>query len=221
MPALQDAVKRYKKALSIPESLIQLHPGGPGNAGDAAAIAPAVVLMSISAFEGFVEDVTASAMYLEGDSYFQIARIVGTWTNPDLTKWHDELKKHFDVSLSTAFSVRTTRGVASHNWSAANVTYPGAADLGSGWMNVRHALTHGDAAGKGAEKWPKAVRQGKPASFVLRPSATAVGKHHLELPGAKGCAALYTYAARHGADLLAAKIGQPALSWTGFPDFDP
>jgi hypothetical protein len=176
--------------------------------------------MSISAFEGFIEEITAAAFYLEGESHSRIARIVGNWTNPDVKKWHDELKRHFDVSLSTGFSVRTTRGVASHNWSARTVAYAEGAKLASGWMNVRHALTHGGVAGRGAEKWPTAIRDGEPISLVLRPSTTA-GKHHLELPGARGCAALYTFAARHGADLLAQEIGHPALTWTGFPDFDP
>lgn len=62
MPPMQGPVDRYKKALSIPKRLIELHPAKVGNSGAASAIAPAVVLMSISAFEGFVEDVTATAM---------------------------------------------------------------------------------------------------------------------------------------------------------------
>jgi hypothetical protein len=220
VPPIQDAVTRYKKALSIPEKLIQLHPGTVGAPGAAGAIAPAVVLMSISAFEGFIEDVTAAALYLNGDTYSRIAQVVGNWTNPDIEKWRNELDAHFGVKLESGFSVRTTRGVASRNWSKRRVTYKEGAELGSGWMNTRHALTHGSASGRGAERWPASVRRGKPPSLVLRPSAQA-GKHHLELPGARGCAALYTYAARHGVDLLAAAIGQPPPNWSGFPDFDP
>lgn len=223
MSVVQDAVNRYKKALSIPQRLIELHPGTVGNSGPAAAIAPAVVLMSISAFEGFVEDVTAAAMHMQGDSYSRIASIVGNWVNPDIKKWRDELQRHFGINLETGFSVRATRGVPSHNWSAKRVTYQEAQRWGSSWMNVRHALTHGGASGRGGERWPTAIRAGEPASLALRPSGApnAAGKHHLELPGARGCAALYTYAARHGVDLLAAKIGQPAVNWAGFPDFDP
>jgi hypothetical protein len=223
MAGLQDAVTRYKRALSIPARLIELHPGTAGNSGPAAAIAPALVLMSISAFEGFIEDVTASALVLQGDSYSRIARIVGNWTNPDIKKWHDELQNHFGVNLATGFRIRSTRGVASHNWSAKYVQYAEAERWGSAWMNVRHALTHGGASGRGGERWPTALRAGEPVSLVLRPSAAAngAGKHHLELPGARGCAALYTYAARHGVDMLAAKIGATAINWTDFPDFDP
>lgn len=221
MVALQEAVKRYRQALSIPSRLIQLHPGTVGNSGPASAIAPAVVTMTISAFEGFIEEFTATALRLEGDSFSRIAKIVGNWTNPDVAKWRDEAKKHFDVDLSVGFSVRSTRGVPSSNWSAKTMNLTEAVKHGSAWMNVRHALSHGEVAGRGAERWPTALRTGEPVSVVLRPKAGDATKHHLELPGARGCAALYTYAARHGADAIAAKLGQPPLTWTGLPDFDP
>lgn len=220
-PPLQEPVTRYLKALSIPKRLIELHPATVGHSGPASAIAPAVELMSISAFEGFIEDITATALYLQGDSYSRIAKIVGNRTNPDLERWRDELKRHFRVSLRSGFSIRSTRGVASSNWSAKIVSYPKAALLASSWMNVRHALTHGGASGSGAERWPTALRSGEPVSRALMPNNKDHAKHHLELSGAKGCAALYTYAARHGADLLAAAVQQPALNWTNAPNFDP
>lgn len=221
MVVLQEAVKRYRQALSIPSRLIELHPGTVGHSGAASAIAPAVVTMSISAFEGFIEEVSATALRLQGDSFSRIAKIVGRWTNPDVAMWRDECKRHFDVNLATGFSVRSTRGVQSSNWSAKTMNLPEAVKHASAWMNVRHALSHGEVAGKGAERWPTSLRAGEPVSLVLRPNQADSTKHHLELPGARGCAALYTYAARHGADLIAAKIGQPALVWTDFPDFDP
>ena len=208
------------KALSIPRRLIELHPGSVGHSGPASAIAPAVVLMSISAFEGFIEDITATAMYEQGYSYTRIAQTVGNWTNPDIEKWRIELKNCFAVDLTVGFSVRTTRGTRSSNWSAKKLDYREATKLGSAWMNVRHALTHGEATGTGAERWPVS-RKGESIGKALRPNQNDPSKHHLELPGAKGCAALYTYAARHGADLLAKSIGEPPIAWTNAPDFDP
>ena len=221
MGELQVPVDRYLKALTMPQRLIGLHGGRVGHSGNASAIAPAVVLMSISAFEGFVEDVTATAMHFQGLSYSYIANVVGRWTNPDVEDWGKELGKHFSVDLSQDFEIRTTRGVPSGGWSAAKLEYDDAARLASSWMNVRHALTHGGASAKGAERWPIATRSGKPISTALRPDKKDPGKYHLDLPGARGCAALYTYAARHGTDLLAAKIEEPALKWDGYPDFDP
>jgi len=218
---LQSPVDRYLKALTMPQRLIGLHSGRVGHSGNASAIAPAVVLMSISAFEGFVEDATATAMHLQGLSYSYIANVVGRWTNPDVEDWGKELKKHFSVDLSQDFEIRTTRGIPSAGWSAAKVQYDAAMKLASSWMNVRHVLTHGGASARGAERWPTATRKGEPVSVALRPDKNDPGKHHLDLPGARGCAALYTYAARHGSDLLAAKVGEPALKWDGCPDFDP
>ena len=221
MAVLQACVNRYIKALSIPKRLIAIHPGNPGNPGNASAIAPTVVLTSISAFEGFVEDITAAAMVAQGISYNVIARVVGNWTNPDIKKWGDELNRHFAVDLAQGFSVRTTRGVTPSNWSATTVNYQVAIDLGSAWMNVRHALTHGEVSGSGAELWPTVVRTGQPPSDVLRVKTGDATKHHLQLPGARGCAALYTYAARRGADLLITSLAEPALTWSGLPMFDP
>ncbi len=220
MPVLQESVDRYVRALAMPERLIRLHPARIGNSGDASAIAPAVVLMSVSAFEGFVEDLAAAGLHLQGHSYTYMAKVVGNWTNPDIKLWHEEPEKQFGVSLAAAFSVRTTRGVQSSNWSAKKVSYPDAEKLGSAWMNVRHALTHGSASAKGSERWPAANRKGEPVSLVLRPQASDKSKHYLELPGARGCAALHTFAARHGADKLAAKLRAPTLKWKGCPEFD-
>ncbi len=221
MGELQDSVDRYLKALTMPQRLIGLHPGRVGHSGNASAIAPAVVLMSISTFEGFVEDVTAAAIHLQGHSYAYIANIVGRWSNPDVEHWGKELKKHFSVDLSSGFEIRTTRGAPSGNWSAATVSYEDAVKLASSWMNVRHALTHGGASARGAERWPTATRRGEPIATALRPDRRDPQKYHLDLPGALGCAGLYTYAARHGAGLLAVKIGEPRPNWEGCPDFDP
>lgn len=150
MVVLQESVKRYRQALSVPARLIELHPGKAGHSGPASAIAPAVVTMSISAFEGFIEECTATALRLQGDSYSRIAKIVGNWTNPDVAKWRDECNRHFGVNLGTDFSVRSTRGVKSSNWSAKKMNLAEAARHASAWMNVRHAPAHGEVAGRGS-----------------------------------------------------------------------
>ena len=216
---LQSSVKRFVQALSIPDRLIQLHPGTVGHSGAAAAIAPAVVTMCISAFEGFVEDIAGNAMYTLGYSYTQIAKTVGNWTNPDIEMWGNELRKHFSLDLSLGYSVRTTRGTQAGNWSARTFSYPDSVRLGSAWMNVRHALSHGEVCGRGAERWPN-PRRGEPVSTVLRRNANDASKHHLELPGARGCGALYTYSAVQGANLLAGLLHQ-SIVWTGVPEFEP
>lgn len=221
MDELQTSVNRYLNALTMPQRLLGLHAGSVGNSGNASAIAPAVVVMSISAFEGFVEDITATAMHLQGRTYTSIAKVVGNWTNPDIELWGKELKKHFDVDISQNFKVRSTRGVPSGGWSAKMIDYVEAENLASSWMNVRHALSHGEASAKGAEQWPTAIRNGQPIGSALSPHKADPTKHHLDLPGARGCAALYSYAAKRGADLIADKIGEPKLKWDGFPSFDP
>lgn len=221
MSELQNSVDRYHRALTMPKRLVGLHPGRIGHSGNASAIAPAVVLMSISAFEGFVEDITAAAMHLQGHSYSYIARVVGNWTNPDLRDWGNALLKHFTIDISSGFRVKTTRGVQSGNWSTATLDYDAAADLASSWMNVRHALTHGGASARGAEQWPAATRSGEPISLALRPDRKNPEKYHLDLPGALGCAGLYAYGAQRGADLLASRLGHPVLRWNDLPKFDP
>lgn len=205
----------------MPERLVGLHIPKKGNTGKRSALAPAVVLMSISAFEGFVEDAMATAMVIRGDSYFSIANEIGRWTNPDVGDWGKKLKKHFDVDLDDGFEVKITRGTAKGGWSAKKLGYDESVRLASAWMNVRHFLTHGGASANGAEQWPTTVRNGEPASTALRANRNNPKLHHIEMNGAKGCAALYLYAARQGANLLAQEVGQPALTWNGFPEFDP
>ena len=220
-PDLQEPVDRYKRALTIPRRLIALHPAQVGNPGDASALAPAVLLTAISAFEGFVEDFTAAAMVLEGESWAAIAKVVGKWTNPDLSTWGGFLGSYFGVNLADGFSVRSTKGTAAGGWSAGMRDYETARGMAEAWMYVRHALTHGAVVGIGAERWPTPTTAGsQPPSSVLRRNQQDVTKHHLEMPGAKGCAAIYAHAAQRGAELVAAKLGQPALVW-GVPDFDP
>jgi hypothetical protein len=114
--------------------------------------------MSISAFEGFVEEVMAEALHAQGASFSRIAKLVGNWTNPDIRRWREELDRTFGVDMASGFSVKTTRGTAAGNWSMKTVNCAEAGKLGSAWMNVRHALTHGEAAGLGAERWPTAIR---------------------------------------------------------------
>jgi hypothetical protein len=220
-PNLQEPVNRYKRALTIPRRLIALHPARVGNPGDAAALANAVLLTSISAFEGFVEDFTAAAMVLEGESWAAIAKVVGKWTNPDLNTWGGYLGSHFGVNIGDGFLVRATRGTDAGGWSPGMRNYDTAREMAAAWMNVRHCLTHGATSGVGAERWPS---QGKadiqsPAA-VLRRNSGDNSKHHLGMPGVKGCAAIYAYAAERGAVLVAAKLDQPELVWE-VPEFDP
>lgn len=204
-PNLQEPVDRYKRALTVPQRLIALHPAQVGNPGNAAALSNAVLLTSISAFEGFVEDFTAAAMDLEGESWAAIARVVGGWTNPDLKVWGGYLGSHFGVDIATGFSIRATRGTPAGGWSAGMRDYDTARKMAEAWMNVRHCLTHGATTGVGAERWPAPTRAGsEPPSAVLKRNQQDHSKHHLAMPGVKGCAAIYAHAAERGAVLVAA-----------------
>src|SRR4051794_15034617 len=70
---LQHCVDRYIRSLRVPAMLLSIHPRGTGNPGRFAALSPAILLGTISSFESFAEDFTATALLESGDSLGQIA----------------------------------------------------------------------------------------------------------------------------------------------------
>ncbi len=88
VPSLQTAVDRYGTSLTIPKMLEKLHPRAKGNPGNAGALAPAIVLTSVSAFEGFVEEFVALVAAHRNQSFGQIAKLA-TMNNPTV-KTFDE-----------------------------------------------------------------------------------------------------------------------------------
>ena len=86
----------------------KLHPRKQGNPGTVGALAPAIVLTSISAFEGFVEEFVARRAAHRSQSYGQIAKLV-SMNNPAVKTFEKELRQLRSwgdgTSRKAAFSV--------------------------------------------------------------------------------------------------------------------
>lgn len=231
-PSLQSAVDKYSKTLKTAESLISLHPRKKGNPGAAAALAPAVVLTSIAAFEAFAEELLASVAGHRGYSYGQIATLVSFnnptveflqgklstvlgWKKPDLAQWQPGFS--VEVWKPPALGDSTWITTTTLDWTAA-------ATAATAWMQVRHCLTHGLARGTRAELWPGPLKiQNDPnkrephASDVLRPRPG--GKHSLSIHGAESCAQVYREASRALTTAAAHTLSVPAPKWANVPIF--
>jgi hypothetical protein len=221
-PQLQTCVDRFAKSLVVPSKLMALHPRKQGNPGNAVALAPAILLGIISAFEGFVEDFLATAFYLEGQSFGQIAKKVNI-NNPDVGDVETLVGSNFPQlkpSLGAGVSV-DIRKIPAHpgkqGWVQHTLGWSQLKLEAAGWMQVRHCLTHGLVSGASPEVWPAPTRQGKPhASTVLRPKPN--GKHSVNLYGAISCARVYLAGAQHMADLVATELNQRP-TWKDVPEF--
>lgn len=207
---LQDPVNRFARALTVPRRLLALHPRKQGNAGDAAALAPAITLGVIAAFEGFVEEFIATGAILRRIGVAPVAKAVGNLNNPDVTEFENLIVNHLGVPrdvIGAGFSVEYWQpplpptkwwNTAYHNWTSAKKD-------AKAWMQVRHVLTHGLASGWKAEHWPGSLKPNGPAaSEVLRETPT--GRHTLVIHGAITCARIYVEASRHLAALTAKQL---------------
>lgn len=224
LPSLQDAVDRYATSLAVPSMLEKLHPRKQGNPGNAGALAPAMVLTSISAFEGFVEEFTALVAGHQNQSYGQIAKLV-SMNNPTVRTFDAKLRQALSwgdgTSWKTGFSVTVydPPAIGASSWIGRQpLTWSDAETQAEGWMQVRHCLTHGLARGFRPEIWPGPLRGTVSASSVLRPNAA--GKHSLSLHGAESCAHIYRSCAQRLADEATKFLGHDPLNWTKVPDFE-
>ncbi|MFF7169711.1 hypothetical protein [Streptomyces pseudovenezuelae] len=220
-PSLQSSVDRYARSLKVPSRLLALHPRKQGNAGNAAALAPAITLGVLSAFEGFTEDYFATVLYLQGQSFAQIVKKMNL-TNPDVAEIEEFVVREFPVlkpQIGTAFAldVWAPPAIGKTFWKQQPFTWADVKRDAQGWMQVRHCLAHGLASGWSSEVWPGPVRKNTlPASSVLRPMAG--GKHSLALHGAITCARIYRAAAEHLAGVVAGHLGEK-LNWSAVPEF--
>jgi hypothetical protein len=221
---LQSAVDKFAASVETPRRLLRLAPTTAGNPGNAAALSPAIVLTTISAFEGFAEDYLATILAMQGQGLAQIAKAVGSWNNPSLKDWAREVRKLVSPPAQQVLDAGPTpklvvdRENANGNWSAGRRAWGDVLTDSEAWMQVRHLLTHGLATGWRAEVWPPSLRRGAtPASSVLRPKPG--NRWGLERPGARSCARIYTIGARHVADTAAADLGV-GLDWSTLPSFD-
>ncbi len=224
VPSLQTAVDRYGTSLTISKMLEKLHPLAKGNPGNAGALAPAIVLTSVSAFEGFVEEFVALVAAHRNQSFGQIAKLA-TMNNPTVKIFDDKLRNVLQwgdgATWKTLFSVNTWKApaVGDPTWiQKQSRTWAEAEEDADGWMQVRHCLTHGLVRGFRPEVWPGPLRGTIAASSVLRPQSS--GRHSLSLHGAESCAHVYRTCAQKLADEAAQYLGHPALNWDKVPDFD-
>lgn len=222
--ALQQTVDGFARALKVSAKLLELRPQRIGNPGHAAALSPAITLSVLAAFEGFAEDFTATALYLRGDGFGQIASKVGKWNNPTVRDFARRIELDFPSISHTIGPGYTTKiykppAVSATNgwWKEEQIGWDRALDDSDSWMQVRHCLTHGLATGWQSERWPGPLRGNVSASSVLRP--LAAGKHSLVIHGALSCARIYVSGARHAADACAREFGQ-TLDWGNIPKFN-
>ncbi|MFI9388943.1 hypothetical protein [Kutzneria sp. NPDC052558] len=220
-PRLQSCVDRFAKALVVPAKLMSLHPRRRGNPGKAAALAPAITLGVLSAFEGYVEDVLATAFYLQQQSFGQIAKKLSI-NNPDVEDMERLVLNNFPtvkraVGVDVTVDVRKVLPHSNDAWVRLTLNWNELKQEAGGWMQVRHCLTHGLVSGASPEVWPAPLRADKPhASTVLRHKRD--GRHSLNLNGAISCARIYITGGQHLGNLMAAELGQ-TLSWKNVPDF--
>lgn len=203
--------------------LERLHPRNRGNPGNAGALAPAIVLTAVSAFECFVEEFAALAAAHRGQSFGQIAKLVSI-NNPTVKVFDEKLNQILSWGTGAAwkagFSIDVWKPptIGASTWiTKETLTWADAERHADGWMQVRHCLSHGLARGFRPEAWPGPLRGTIPASRVLRPQS--LGRHSLSLHGAESCAHLHRACAQALADQAAKAIGQPALDWSRVPDF--
>jgi hypothetical protein len=221
-PDLQSSVDRFARSLIVPSRLLALHPRRQGHAGNAAALAPAITLGVLSAFEGFAEDYFATALYLRNQSFAQIAKKMNL-SNPDVVDIEDLTCREFPAlksSIGKGFTISVWKPTPSSNtnWKEMELDWAGAKNDSRAWMQVRHCLAHGLASGWSSEIWPGPVRKDVPhATSVLRPMK--YGKHSLTLHGAISCARIYRAAAEHIATIVASEMKQ-VLDWSNVREFD-
>ncbi|MEU0886245.1 hypothetical protein ABZ345_47395 [Lentzea sp. NPDC005914] len=99
-PQLPTCLDRFARSLVVPSKLMALHPRRQGNPGNAVALAPAIALGIISAFEGFTEDFLATAFYLQGQSFGQIAKKLNI-NNPDIEDTEKLISTNFPKLASS------------------------------------------------------------------------------------------------------------------------
>jgi len=189
-----------------------------GNPGHIASVRPAIVLGSISAFEGFVEDYLAEALSASGHTLARIAKELGgnNLNNPTVRNWEALVRKYFNPIATAGFSVTVERYTNQTNFhTSVALNWVDASRSADGWMSVRHILTHGGATGLAAELWPPPIRPTDvPASEVLKPESH--GRYSLRYRSAIGAARIHVHAAQHLADQVAARLGG-TLDWSGMP----
>lgn len=226
VPSLQMAVDRYEKSLAVPSMLEKLHPRKQQNPGNARALPPAIILTSISAFEGFVEDFLATLGAQRNQSFAQIAKLADS-SNPTVKVFEEKLGKLLSwgdgKAWKSTFRVNVWKRPATgrtYGKRRQPLDWPEVLNHADGWMQVRHCLAHGLASGIRREHWPDPIKgpaNAITASSVLVPQSH--DQHSLYLKGAESCANIYLTCAIRLADEAATFVGHPPLKWSRVSEF--
>jgi len=187
------------------------------------ALAPAIVLTSVAAFEGFVEEFNAVVGGLRGLSFAQIVRIAHTNT-PSLADFEKDLLKQLSNwsnpiwrrNWSVELFQRPSPG-GSNWWTRDTIGWDEALKQVDAWMQVRHTLIHGLTRGYLPEVWPGPLKGGIPATYVLREYNQ--GRHSLSLHSAINCARTLRYGAEALAENAALTLKLKPARWRAVPSF--
>lgn len=215
MNSLQAAVNEFGRSLTVPTKLFKLHPGKPG---DAAALNPAIVLLVISAFEGFAQNFLAGALFESGTSLGQIAHIVGIWNNPTLRDFQKRLNTGFpgtsEILDAATIPVRMPPPIGHTLHSDEYISWSQAVKDSEAWMQIRHCLSHGAVSGWSTERWPHSInssdQKGQSRRIIYTNKA---GEQSVNLQGARSCASVFVVGAKLLADAVASSFGF-ALDWS-------
>jgi hypothetical protein len=223
-PPLQSTVDRYAKSLAVPHGLQQLHdrkkhrPTQPQM-----TLAPAIVLTSVAAFEGFVEEFNAVIGGIRGLSFAQIVRIAHT-NSPSLGEFHNDLLKQLaawsDPIWKKGFSLEVFAAPVpggTNWWKRTDIGWDEAVKQAEAWLQVRHSLIHGLTRGYLTEVWPGPMRVGVHANYVLREYVGS--RHSLSLHSAINCARILRFGAESLATQSAKTLGLKPPNWRAVPTF--
>ncbi len=223
-PPLQSVVDRYAKSLAAPSGLVKLYPREAGRPRqEHMALSPAVVLTSTSAFEGFAEELIAVTGAHLGLSFAQIARLAHS-NAPTVASLEATLSKQLNLystpDFRNSFGLEIFRApaVGASWWRTHEIGWVALASQSEGWIQVRHALSHGLTRGYLSEMWPTPMKPNTPdASSVLREQTS--GKHSLTLHGALTCARIFRYGAEALCTAAARGLGLKPPRWRAVPEF--
>ena len=192
-----------------------------GSPGHIKAVSPAILLSSISAFEGFVEQFLAAAMDQSGSSLYEIAVKLGKLDNPAVKRWRELCNDLFPAVINTKGYQVTIQDFVQRSKTSdwrndVELDWDECEKRAGSWMTVRHVIAHGGATGMGKERWPSLQRANQlAATDVLK--AEKGDLHSLRFWAAVGAARMHVQAARHLADQIAAHLGED-LDWSEMPE---
>ncbi len=159
--SFQPVVDRYAAALAAPQRLFSFWPN-PRPVGrpnvKLSALPAATTLAVIGAFEGFAEDLLASALVKQGRTWAHVAKNCDL-TNPSVKQLAEKLKSSagIEVEPGPSWTISLPKQTSSTGWTMRDVAWNDALSRSESWVQVRHCLSHGLVTGLGSEVWPGPV----------------------------------------------------------------